>query len=306
MPRLLLLFSTALALSFLFLIGNSLAKTDLSITGTDITFSRDEPVEGDSVRAFARVFNIGDTDVYGFVIFLDNGKEIADPQPISVKMNTYDDVFINWLVKSGVHTIQAKIIGTNISDEDSGNNTAVRNDYFVDLDTDGDKIGNKKDDDDDNDGLTDEKEFAVGTDSLDPDSDRDRVRDNIDPFPMDSKEWRDSDSDGLGENADTDDDNDGLSDDDELFTWGSNPTNSDSDGDGFSDKKEADLGTNLLKKDSDGDGVIDSKDGFPLDPAKNQASLIGAVRQLSPKTLAVIITLPLLIIISLFLRKKPR
>ena len=305
MPRSLLLFLTALSLSFLFLIGNSLAKTDLSIIGTDITFSKDEPVEGDSVRAFARVFNMGDTDVYGFVVFFDNGKEISDPQPISVKINTYDDVFIDWPVKPGVHTIQAKIVGTNLFDEDSGNNIAVKDDYFVDLDTDGDKVGNKKDNDDDNDGLVDEKEFAAGTDPLDPDSDGDRVRDNIDPFPMDSKEWRDSDADGLGDNADTDDDNDGLLDDDELFVWGSNPTNPDSDGDSFSDKKEVDLGTNLLKKDSDEDGVIDSEDGFPLDPARNQASLIEAARKLSPKTLAAVIS-PLLIIILLFLRKKPR
>ena len=113
-------------LFLLLAVEDSLAKTDLSITATDITFSKEEPVEGDKVRIFARVFNVGDIDIYGFVIFsMSNGQEIADPQPISVKVNTYDDVFIDWPVEAGTYNIQAKIIGTNPADENPDNTMTV-------------------------------------------------------------------------------------------------------------------------------------------------------------------------------------
>lgn len=268
--------------SFLFPL-TSLAKTDLSIATTDIIFSKEESLEGEKVRVYARVFNLGDIDVYGFVLFLKNDKEMADPQPISVKVNTYDDVFIDWLAEAGIHDIQAKIIGTNLADENLDNDKAIRKDYFVDLDTDRDGIGNQRDTDDDNDGVADEREIALGTDPLNPDSDGDRARDNIDPFPLNPREWRDSDKDGLGDNTDTDDDNDGLSDEEESFVFGTNPLNSDSDNDRLSDKEEINLGTNALKADSDGDGVIDSEDKFPLDYTKAQASIAETIKSFVEK-----------------------
>ncbi len=305
-----LILTAILVLAFLFFVENSLAKTDLSITASDITFSKDEPLEGDKVRVFARVFNLGDIDVYGFVIFLKNGKEMADPQPISVKVNTYDDVFIDWLSESGSHNIQAKVIGTNPGDENQVNDVATQENYFVDLDTDGDKIGNTKDLDDDNDDLSDEKETALGTNPLNSDTDGDKARDNIDPFPLDSTEWQDTDKDGMGDTKDTDDDNDGLNDEEELFVLGTNPLNPDSDEDGLSDKKEIDLGTNALKEDSDGDGMIDSEDDFPLDPKKAQASIIEAARKffegrrLSQTQILIITSLVLIIALRLIVFRK--
>jgi len=58
----------------------------------------------------------------------------------------------------------------------------------VQLDFDGDKIGNVCDIDDDNDGIVDK----------------------IDAFDTDPNEWADFDFDGMGKNQDTDDDNDGI------------------------------------------------------------------------------------------------
>lgn len=278
MPR---IFLFSLILSFLPFLA--FAKTDLSLTATDIATSKEEAVFGEIVRVFARVFNLGDTDVYGFVVFLDNGKEMADPQPISVKANTYDDVFIDWPVSAGTHNIQAKIIATNLADENPANDKAVKDNYFVDLDTDGDGVGNNKDLDDDNDNLSDEQERILGTDSLDPDSDGDGARDGIDVFPLDAKEWRDSDQDGVGDNQDADNDNDGLNDDDEVFIFGTNPLNPDTDGDQLPDNEEITLGTSALKPDSDGDGVVDSKDKFPLDSSLAQASLIDSAKSLAKK-----------------------
>ena len=89
------------------------------------------------------------------------------------------------------------------------------------------------------------------------DADGDKVKDNIDSFPLDSTEWRDTDNDGLGDNTDQDDDNDGLTDEEEIFVYGTNPLNTDSDNDGVSDKKEIEIGKN------------------PLIADKTQASMLG-------------------------------
>lgn len=309
--RIFLTLAIVILLSFLFPIKNSFAKTDLSVVSNDITFSKEEPLEGEKIRIFVRVFNLGDTDVYGYIQFSLNSREIADPQPISVKTNTYDDVFIDWVFQAGSYNIQAKIVGTNLQDENPENDTAVKENYFVDLDTDGDKIGNNKDFDDDNDGLSDEEEKSLGTDSLNPDTDKDKARDNIDPFPLDASEWQDADKDKIGDNTDTDDDNDGLSDEEETFVLGTNPLNPDSDSDGLSDKKEKELGTNPLKVDSDGDGVKDSEDDFPLDSAKARASISEFAKKfikekkLSQTQILIIIGLVLIMILRLiFFRKR--
>jgi hypothetical protein len=143
-------------------------------------------------------------------------------------------------------------------------------------DNDGDSIGNNADLDDDNDGVADEVEKIVGTDSFNRDTDGDMVEDGDDVFPLDSTEWQDTDKDGLGNNTNLDDANDGIADEEELFVFGTDPLSPDTDNDGLSDKEEIDLGTNFLIEDSDGDGVIDSRDNFPLDLAKAQASIVEA------------------------------
>ena len=68
----------------------------------------------------------------------------------------------------------------------------------------------------------------------------------------------DNDLDGIIDSVDTDDDNDGISDLDELFTYGSSQYLRDSDSDGYRDAAEFSYGTDLLdsesKPDQDGDG----------------------------------------------------
>lgn len=152
--------------TFLISARNVLAKANLSINATDITFSKENPLEGDKVRVFARVFNSNDVDISGFVLFLNNGKEMADPQPISVKVNTYDDVFIDWSAVPGTYNIQAKIVSTVPQDENSADDFAGKENYFVDIDTDKDGVGNAKDLDDDNDGISDIEEVQKGTNPL--------------------------------------------------------------------------------------------------------------------------------------------
>ncbi|TSC93834.1 MAG: calcium-binding protein [Parcubacteria group bacterium Licking1014_1] len=254
------------------------AKTDLSLAETDISFSKEEFFEGDLIRIFARAHNLGDTDVLGYVVFLLDGKEMAVLQPISAKINTYDDVFIDWKAKTGSHNIEVKITGLNPADENNENNKIAKKEVFVDSDTDKDEIGDKKDDDDDNDGLTDKQELAASTNPKEPDTDGDEIKDSVDVFPREKTEWQDTDNDGLGDNKDLDDDNDGIFDFEEIYELGANPKNPDTDNDGLNDKQEIEQKTDLKKEDTDSDGSIDSIDKFPIDPTKTGASLMDSAR----------------------------
>ncbi len=176
--------SFILTLALLSVAGFVFAKTDISLSQTDITFSQDNIIEGNSVKIYARVYNLGDTDVLGQVVFIDNGKELPSPQPVSLKPGTYDDVFINWKPFAGTYNIEAKITGISPADEELSNNS-VKKQVFIDLDTDKDGIGDKKDPDIDGDELLNDKEIAIGTNPTKPDTDGDKVNDNKDAFPLD-------------------------------------------------------------------------------------------------------------------------
>ena len=135
------------------------------------------------------------------------------------------------------------------------------------LDSDGDGVGNGRDDDADGDGTLDASDEApydrfetVDTDAdgvgddADYDDDADRVLDFFDDFPLDGGEQADSDGDGIGDETDADDDNDGVA--DALDAFPLRPTEwRDSDGDGIGDR---------LDDDDDNDGIADAEDADPL------------------------------------------
>lgn len=306
--------TASLLLGFLFFPGFIFAKPDLAVFDADLTFSKEQIFDGDLIRIYARVTNLGDMDVTGSVVFLLNDKQFGQPQPISIKTNTYDDVFIDWDVKTGTYNITAKIIDTKPADEVSENNLAVKKDFFVDLDTDGDGTGDKDDSDADNDNLANEEETSAGTDPLKADSDNDGVNDNVDAFPLDSTEWHDTDNNGIGDNKDPDADGDGIENEEEIKTYGTNPLNTDSDGDGINDPQEINDGTNPNKADSDGDGVNDFEDKYPNDPSKWktpwQASILDSIKSFldkNPYGIYIVFGVPvLLILFFLFFRKKKR
>ncbi len=267
----------AFILFFVFLFSEAFAKADLSVSETDLTFSKDKVFGGEAVRIYARIFNIGDIDVRGFVIFSVNKKQADEPQPISVKPNTYDDVFVDYKFEAGTYNIEAKIISQNPSDENLENNLISKKDFFVDSDSDGDSIGDKIDEDDDNDGLSDSQEEDLGTNPKMADTDGDKAKDSVDAFPKDKLEWQDTDKDGLGDNMDLDDDNDGIFDFEEEYTYGTNPKTADTDSDGLEDKKEIDAKTDPKKNDTDEDGILDSEDPFPLDASSWQAGFMNSI-----------------------------
>ncbi|GMU95966.1 OmpA family protein [Ignavibacterium album] len=157
--------------------------------------------------------------------------------------------------------------------------------------------------DHDNDGLTKCEEQELGTDTKNPDSDSDRIKDgdevkNYKTNPLNS----DSDGDGISDfdeifvyktnpfSSDTDldqlddrteiyiyktnplisdTDSDGISDYDEIFIYKTEPINPDSDDDGLTDGDEAKIfKTNPLVKDTDGEKLSDGDEvnKFRTDP----------------------------------------
>jgi len=299
--------TTATCIALISIAGSVSAKTDLSIANEDISFSKNEAFEGETVRIFIRVFNVGDTDVRGFINITNNGKKIVEPQIISAKANTYDDVFVDYKFKSEDNKIEASLAGVTPVDENPENNRTISKEYFVDSDTDGDGIGNSKDEDDDNDGIPDSQESAQGTNPLAADTDGDNVPDGIDAFPKDKNESQDIDKDNTGDNKDTDDDGDGLSDEEEIYQLGTNSANADSDNDGLADNEELEIKSDPQKADTDGDGTIDSQDKSPLSPSLVQASMMGATADwldANQYAYAILGALAALIILLLFRKKK--
>jgi hypothetical protein len=149
--------------------------------------------------------------------------------------------------------------------------------------------------DSDGDGLTNEREMALGTDPFAADTDNDGLLDGEEvgtylTNPLDP----DTDDDGLldGEEVHTygtdplnpDTDGDGLSDGDEIAR-GTDPRNPDTDGDGLSDGEEVRLGTDPRNPDTDGDGLLDGQENEdcprPRDPDSDDDGIIDG-RDLDP------------------------
>jgi len=84
----------------------------------------------------------------------------------------------------------------------------------------------------------------------------------FDNCPFDANaDQSDIDGDDLGDACDADMDNDGVSNEDEINIYGSDPTLVDTDGDGLTDGEEANTyNTNLTSADTDGDGLTDSEE----------------------------------------------
>jgi parallel beta-helix repeat protein len=160
--------------------------------------------------------------------------------------------------------------------------------------------------DPDRDDLTNEREAAIGTDPLDPDTDGDGIRDGVEvdgetgtsPLDPDTDgdglcdgsgtvegvcvDGEDRDNDGRRDPSETDPldadtDNGGVSDGDEVLTNGTNPldpvddlvNDPDPDNDGLTTAREVEEGTDPLNPDSDGDGILDGPEVLgenPTDP----------------------------------------
>ncbi|PJE76496.1 hypothetical protein COV05_03965 [Candidatus Uhrbacteria bacterium CG10_big_fil_rev_8_21_14_0_10_48_16] len=185
------------------------ATADLAIGQTDIFFSHDPLVAGDQVRIYATVNNVGDEDVSGYVSFYQGATLLDDPVVISLlKDGNPEEVYVDFIVPSSKFNILAMIRGTDPTDVNMANDSAVTQILYpiIDddrdgvandedncisvsnasqLDTDGDGQGDACDPDDDNDGISDEVEAELHTSPTTVDSDGDGVDDSDDAYPND-------------------------------------------------------------------------------------------------------------------------
>ena len=112
--------------------------------------------------------------------------------------------------------------------------------------------------DEDLDGFANNIDVFPSDASESKDTDSDGVGDNTDVFPNDPSETTDLDGDGVGDNADLDIDGDEIPNTIDLFPL-DNLESVDTDGDGVGDNSDTD---------DDNDGVLDENDLYPLDPER--------------------------------------
>jgi len=238
-----------------------------------------------------------DGDEDGVADELDNCPQVRNDDQSDLDNDDSGDVCDEDIDGDGLTNDQEEILGTNSRNTDSDddgvaddadNCPRLSNDDQGDLDN--DDAGDACDEDIDGDGLSNEREQILGTDSRDSDSDDDGVADSEDLFPRDASETIDSDGDGVGDNSDAfpedatevaDSDADGVGDradafDDDPFETrdtdgdgigdGADP---DDDNDGFSDAEERADGTNPLSSFSCRAGCY----GFDIDRSGDVAPL---------------------------------
>ncbi|HCB55421.1 hypothetical protein A2239_04575 [Candidatus Uhrbacteria bacterium RIFOXYA2_FULL_40_9] len=163
------------------------STADLFIDSEGISFS-DEFIAGDQVRIYARVFNVGDIDVSGYVLFYQGSVPIGRSQAISVRANgSPEEVYVDFIVPTGTFNIRAVLQGTDPVDTNSSNDTAITGVYTPVLDDDHDGIINSEDNCPTigNFDQTDTDENGQG-DLCDEDDDGDGVIDELDVYPLDS------------------------------------------------------------------------------------------------------------------------
>lgn len=151
----------------------------------NLLYSKESFFAGDEVRVYTIVYNSADAAIEGNVEFLDTGT-VFGTTAFVIPAGGVKDIGVIWKPTVGAHTVTARFVGTKRAGVpvQLGYTIAGEKSGYVDADTDRDLIGNKADSDDDNDGLSDIKEIAAGTNPAAADSDNDGVKDSEDPAPL--------------------------------------------------------------------------------------------------------------------------
>lgn len=150
----------------------------------NIWYSKDPFFAGDTIRIYTIVFNGSTYDLEGAVEFLDNGTPVGKTSFAISSGGRVRDLWIDWKATEGKHVFTARIIDGMASLAGGKKSPIVldstetgKSERTVDLDTDGDAVGNTDDLDDDNDSITDVDELKNGTNPLKKDSDGDGISD---------------------------------------------------------------------------------------------------------------------------------
>ena len=122
------------------------ASPDLSLSASNIEFSKSELIAGDTVRIYAKVRNLGDIDVSAQVFFYQGPTLIGKSQIVSVlAQGGSDDVYIDYQIPDGQFNIKAVIQGQDPTDINPDNDVAVTPLYESIPDADRDGIIDTKD-----------------------------------------------------------------------------------------------------------------------------------------------------------------
>ncbi|MDI6603496.1 MAG: thrombospondin type 3 repeat-containing protein, partial [Patescibacteria group bacterium] len=124
---------------------------------------------GDDVRIYCAIQNQSGFDIIGKLQFY-NGDRLLGERDFSVINGHLVEGWIDWKAQEGEQELWVQIVEAKKSLPGRIPEPIIlkfastpRIKQFVDLDTDGDRIGNREDPDDDNDGLSDEEEKVLGT-----------------------------------------------------------------------------------------------------------------------------------------------
>ena len=174
---------------------------------SNIWYSKTPFFAEEKIRVYTIIFNGSSYDLEGTVEFLDE----ANDSPKVIGKSDFSisgggrvrDIWIDWKASEGKHIITARIVKPSISLADGTKQIAVienvetgKSEVAIDLDTDGDRIGNMTDTDDDNDGVSDNDEAKNGTNPLKSDSNGNGISDKkeIDDFVKKIAENKEKDS----------------------------------------------------------------------------------------------------------------
>ncbi len=140
-----------------------------------VWYSRSPFFAGDDIRIYSAIQNQSDFDIVGKIEFYDK-QNLIGSSDFSVISGRLIEGWVDWKVTAGNHSVYVRIaeakkseVGGQEEEVELQFTTSSMDELVVDLDTDGDRIGNQDDEDDDGDSISDEEELAQGTDPLNKD-----------------------------------------------------------------------------------------------------------------------------------------
>ncbi|MCK9344919.1 MAG: hypothetical protein M0P64_02185 [Candidatus Pacebacteria bacterium] len=150
----------------------------------NIWYSKDPFFAGETIRVYTIIFNGSSYDLEGTVEFLDNGVLLGKTNFSLSGGGRVRDLWVDWKATNGKHVMTARIVNVTASLAGGAKRSIAldnaetgKSERLVDLDTDGDGIGNTEDTDDDGDTVLDVDELRNNTDPLKKDTNGNGVSD---------------------------------------------------------------------------------------------------------------------------------
>lgn len=140
----------------------------VKVYSSNIWLPKDDFFDGEKIRIYTKFKNENNFDIKQIIEFFDNDILIAEKK-VKIVANSEITIWIDKILSFGEHKIISKIKETlkdEIGKEEKIKSPIIENLKIlsIDLDTDKDGIGDKKDLDDDNDGISDVEEIKAGSD----------------------------------------------------------------------------------------------------------------------------------------------